>query len=119
MEGKYTLAETKFYTLQFLRYGPDKILKVKVTKEWAKVKSRPHHDVAHLHYPTNIPTKHQLPPPYGFQDIDQTRFLRSMSLWQGPRSQSRSCYDVYLKPLTYVPTTFNTLRILRYSLGRI
>ena len=37
------------YTLQFLRYSLDKILKVKVTTERSKVKSRSHHDVAHLH----------------------------------------------------------------------
>ena len=33
-----------------------------------KVKSRSHHDVAHLQTLPNIP-KYQLPTPYGFQDI--------------------------------------------------
>ena len=27
----------------------------------SKVKSRPHHDIAHLHPLTNVPTKYQLP----------------------------------------------------------
>ena len=51
-----------------------------------KVKSRSHHDAAHLQPLTNVPTKHQLPTPYGFQDIARTRFYRSRSLWQGQRS---------------------------------
>ena len=45
-----------------------------------KVKSRSHHDVAHLHPLTNVPTKYQLLTPYGFRDIARTRFYRSKSL---------------------------------------
>ena len=41
-------------------------LKVKVTTTISKVKSRSHHDAAHLQPLTNVPTKHQLPTPYGF-----------------------------------------------------
>ena len=52
----------------------------------SKVKSRSDLDVAHLHPLTNIPTKYQLPTPYGFRDIAQTRFYMSRSLWQGQRS---------------------------------
>ena len=48
-----------------------------------KVKSRSHHDAAHLQPLTNVPTKHQLPTPYTFQDIARTRFYRSRSLRQG------------------------------------
>ena len=32
---------------------------------------------------TNVPTKYQLPTPYGFRDIARTRFYRSRSLRQG------------------------------------
>ena len=32
----------------------------------SKVKSRSDHDTAHLHILTNVPTKYQLPTPYGF-----------------------------------------------------
>ena len=32
---------------------------------------------------TNVPTKYQLPTPYAFRDIAQTRFYRSRSLQQG------------------------------------
>ena len=45
---------------------PDKILEVKVTTARSKVKSRSDHDVAHLHPLTNVPTKYQLPTPYGY-----------------------------------------------------
>ena len=41
-----------------------------------KVKSRSHHDAAHLQPLTNGPTKYQLPTPYGFRDIARTRFDR-------------------------------------------
>ena len=34
----------------------------------SKVKSRLHHDIVHLHPLTNVPTKYQLPTPYGFQE---------------------------------------------------
>ena len=69
----------------------------------SKVKSRSHHDVAHLHPLTNVPTKHQLPIPYGCQDTARTRFYRSRSLQQGQRSN----HDVaHLHPLTNVPTKY-------------
>ena len=55
---------------------------VKVTTT-SKVKSRSHHDAVHLQPLTNVPTKHQLPTPYGFQDIARTRSYRSRSLRQG------------------------------------
>ena len=55
-----------FYKLWNQRNNPDKILKLMVTMTWSKVKSRSHHDVAHLHSLTNVPTKYQLPTPYGF-----------------------------------------------------
>ena len=48
-----------------------------------KVKSRSHHDAAHLQPLTNVPTKYQLPTSYGFRDIARTRFYRSRSLRQG------------------------------------
>ena len=57
-----------------------------ITTTRSKVKSRSQNDVAHLQPITNIPTKYQLHTPYGFQDIVQTRFYRSRSLWQGQRS---------------------------------
>ena len=50
---------------------------------YEKVKSRSHHDAAHLQPLTNIPTKYQLPTPYSFRDIARTRFYRSRSLQQG------------------------------------
>ena len=69
------------YTLRFLRYSPGQDFIGQ--GHYGKVKSRSHHDVAHLHPLTNVPTKYQLPTPYGFRDIARTRFYRSRSLQQG------------------------------------
>ena len=54
------------YTLRFPRYSPDKIFELKVITARSKVISLSDHDIAHLHPLTNIPTKYQLPTPYGF-----------------------------------------------------
>ena len=48
---------------------------------------------------TNVPTKHQLPTPYGFRDIAWTRFNMSRSLQQGQRSNQ--CHTMMLH--TYNP----------------
>ena len=66
---------------------------------YGKVKSRSHHDVAHLHPLTNVPTKYQLPTPYSFRDIAQTRFYRSRSLLQGQRSNQGQTMTLH----TYTP----------------
>ena len=66
---------------------------------YSKVKSRPHHYVARLHTLINDPTKYQLPAPYGFQDIAQTRFYRSRSLRQGQRSNQGQTMTLH----TYTP----------------
>ena len=65
----------------------------------SKVKSRSDHDVAHLHPLTNVPTKYQLPTPYGFQDIARTRFSRPRSLWQDQRSNQGQTMTLH----TYTP----------------
>ena len=41
---------------------------------YGKVKSWSDYDVARLQPLTNVPTKYQLPTPYGFRDIVRTRF---------------------------------------------
>ena len=68
---------------------------------YGKVKdqSRSRHDVAHLHPLTNVPTKYQLPKPYSFRDIAQTRFYRSRSLQQGQRSNQGQTMTLH----TYTP----------------
>ena len=56
--GFRDIARTRFYRSRSLDFiGQD---------HYGKVKSRSHHDVAHLHPLTNVPTKYQLPTPYGF-----------------------------------------------------
>ena len=77
----------------------NKILKVKVTTTRSKVKSRSHHDTAHLQPLTNVPTKHQLPTPYGFRDIARTIFYRSRSLRQSQRSNQGHTMTLH----TYTP----------------
>ena len=46
-----------FYTLQFLKYSPDKSFQLHVTKAWLKVKSKLLHDIAYLHsQPISLPS---------------------------------------------------------------
>ena len=73
----------------------------------SKVKSRSHHDIAHLQPPTDVPTKYQLPTPYRFQDIAQTRFYRSRSLQQGQRSNQGHTMMLH----TYTPKPMSLPRI--------
>ena len=61
--------------------------------------SRSHHDAAHLQPLTNVPTKHQLPTPYGFRDIAWTRYSNSRSLRQGQRSNQGHTMTLH----TYTP----------------
>ena len=68
----------------------------------SKLKSRPDHDVAHLHPLTNVPTKYQLPTPYSFEILPGQDFQT-----QGHygKVKSRSDHDVaHLHLLTNVPT---------------
>ena len=58
-----------------------------------------HHDAAHLQPLINVPTKHQLPTPYGFRDIARTRFYTSRSLRQGQRSNQGHTMALH----TYTP----------------
>ena len=63
------------------------------------VKSRSHHDAAHLQPLTNVPSKYQRPTPHGFRDIARTRFYRSRSLRQGQRSNQGQTMTLH----TYTP----------------
>ena len=88
----------------------------------SKVKSRSDHDFADLHPLTNIPTKYQLPTPYGFRDIARTRFYRPRSLWQGQRSNqghSMTLHTYNPHQCPYEVSTSYTLRFPRYSLDKI
>ena len=85
------------YTLLFPRYSRDNILYVKVTMARSKVKPRSHHDIAHLEPLTNVPTKYQLPTPYGCRNGTMAR----------PKVKPRSHHDIaHLQPLTNVPTKY-------------
>ena len=95
------------FTLQFLRYSPDKVLQVKVTTARSKVKSRSDHDLAHLHPLTNVPTKHQLPTPYCFRDISLDKIFKLKVTTARSGVKSRSHHDVvYLDPPTNVLSNY-------------
>ena len=69
-----------------------------------KVKSRSHHDVAHLHPLTNVPTKYQLPTPMVSEIYPGQDFI---GLGHYGKVKSRSHHDVaHLHPLTNVPTKY-------------
>ena len=73
----------------------------------SKVKSRSHHDAAHLQPLTNDPTKYQLATPYTFQDIARTRFYRSRSLRQGQRLNQGHIMTLH----TYTPQPMSLVSI--------
>ena len=75
-----TTPQMCMFFVVLMKYQPLESLRSK-----GKVKSRSHHDEAHLHLLTNVPTKYQLPTPYCLPDIARTRFYRSRSLQQGQR----------------------------------
>ena len=86
------------YTLQFLRYGQRKILKVKVTTVMSKVKSRSHHDVAQLHTQTNAPTKYQFPKSLRFPRQSPDKIFKVKVVTARLNVKSRSHHDI--TPLT-------------------
>ena len=70
--------------------------------------------------PTNVPTKYQVPTPYGFRDIARTRFYSSRSLWQGQRSnQGHTMMFAHLHPRTNVPTKYQLPTPYSFSLDKL
>ena len=82
-----------------------------------KVKYRSHHDAAHLQPLTNVPTKYQLPKPYGFRDIARTRFYRSRSLRQGQRSNQGQ--TMTLHTYTSLPLSLPSINFLHLTVSEI
>ena len=83
----------------------------------SKVKSRSDHDVAHLHPLTKIPTKYQLPTPYSFRDIAQTRFSNSRSLRQGQRLHQGQ--TMMLHTYTSYPMPLPSINFLHLTVSEI
>ena len=71
------------YTLQFLRYSPDNLYRLRSLQQGQRSNQGHIMTIAHLQPPANVPTKYQLPTPYAFRDIAWTRFYRARSLRQG------------------------------------
>ena len=82
----------------------------------SNIKSRSH-DVAHLQPPTNVATKYHLPTPYSFQDIAQTRFKLSRSLWQGQRSNQG--HTMMLHIYTPYPKSLQNINFLHLTVSEI
>ena len=59
----------------------------------SKVKSRSHHDVAHLHPLTNVPIKYQPPAPYGFPRYSPDKILEVKVTKARSKVKSRSHHD--------------------------
>ena len=94
-------------TLTVLNLHPKVQQDFKGQGHYDKVKSSSDHDVAHLHPLTNVPTKYQLPTPYGFRDTARTKFYRSRSLRQGQRSNQGHTMTLHTySPLTNVPAKY-------------
>ena len=72
-------------------------------------------DVAHLQPITSIPTKYQLSTPYGFQNIDWTRFYRSRSLQQGQRSNQGHTIMLHTYTSSPMPLPINNFLHLTVS----
>ena len=73
----------------------------------SEVKSRSNYDEAQLYPLTNVPTKYQLPTPYGFRDMARTRFFKVKVITARSKVKSRSHYDeAQLHFLTNVPTKY-------------
>ena len=112
------IAQPRFYRGQG-HYGKVKgQIKVKSLQQGQIKISLSHYDVAHLRPPTNVPTKYQLPTPYGFRDKARTRFSNSRSLWQGQRSNQghpRRCTLTPPNQCPYQLSTSYTLWFLRFS----
>ena len=67
-----------------------RLFKVKHVTARSKVKSRSNYDEAQLHPLTNVPTKYELPTPYGFRDIARTRFFKVKVITARSKVRSRS-----------------------------
>ena len=79
----------------------------------SKVNSRSHHDVAHLQLITNVPTKYQLPTFYGFQDLAQTIFYRSV------RQGQRSNHTIVLHTYNLQPMALPSINFLHLTVSKI
>ena len=84
-----------------------RFFKVKGIMARLKVKSRSNYDIAQLYPLTNVPTKYQLPTPFGFRDMAWNKIFKVKVTMARSKFKLRSDYDVaHLHPLTNVPTKY-------------
>ena len=94
-----------------------KFLRVNVTTARPQVKSRSHHDNALLQPQTNVPTKYQLPIPYGFQDIAGSRYCRLRSLPLGQRINQG--HTMAWHPSNPQPVSLPSINFLHLTVSKI
>ena len=100
-----------FFTLRFLKYSPDKILKVKVTTARSTVKKL-HHDIAYVHSTTmSLPSIKFLQ--LTISKICPRMDLRSRPLWKCQRSNQGHTLHYTPTPTANVPTKYQ--RSTQYS----
>ena len=94
-----SLQVSTFYTLWNQRNRPDKILKLMVTMTRSKVKSRSHHDVAHLQPPSQCPYKVSTSYTLRFPRYSPDNILYIKDTTARSKVKSRSHHDiVHLHP---------------------
>ena len=106
-----------FYTLQFSRYSPGKILKVRAIAARSKVKSRSHHDIAYLHpQPMSQPSIDFLHPI--ISKIKPHQDFKVKGTIPRPKVKSRSHHDAaHLHPQPMFPHTMKLLYLMVFEIS--
>ena len=89
---------------------------------YSKVKSRSHHDVAHLQPRSNVPSQSKLPTSHSFRGMAWTKFLNSSSPQQGKMSNQGHTIILHTFSPNQCPYQVSipyTLQFLRYSLDKL
>ena len=77
----------------------------------SKVKSRSHHDGAHLQPLTNVPTKYQLPTPYDFWDTVWANFFPTAHLDTMGENYPVIMHNAWLQRLPVTDTSSCTVTV--------
>ena len=104
---KTAMMSIRYQTLWFLRYSLDKNLKVKITMARSKIKSRSHHDIAHLHPLNKCPYQVSTSYTSQFLRYSTDKIFKPRVNTVRSKVKSRSHHNVaQLHPLANVLTKF-------------
>ena len=101
-------------SINFLYLTVTDIIRTRVFTQghYIKLKSELHYGVTHLHYLTNVPTKFQLPTPYGIGDIARTKYLLKVAMARS-KVKSRLHHGIaHLHPQPMSLPSFNFLYLM-------